>query len=98
MHRVFREGYSYRSVMVSLSGLTDVGLQQDLFEDPVRLKKEADLCRAFHKINNRYGRDTITLAAAESAICSSAEFFARRYTQYWFMLTPSFLESSASVL
>jgi DNA polymerase V len=66
LNRIFRNGYDYRKVLISLSGFTpDTDTQLDLFEDNGKKQKNENIMLAFDKINTRYGRGTLRLGTAD---------------------------------
>ncbi len=65
---LYKSGYRYRKVMVSLLGLEDDRVAQaDLFDaDAAREKKQA-LMGCFDELNGRYGRDALRMGATTLA-------------------------------
>ncbi|MCK9170239.1 MAG: Y-family DNA polymerase [Treponema sp.] len=62
MHSVYRKGYSYRKIMVSLIGLEkDMEVQHELFKENQQCKQEKyrSVMGACDFINEKYGRGTI---------------------------------------
>ena len=66
LSQVYRSGYGYRSLMVTLSDLQDADSQLELFADYGRLERERRLMSVWQAVNSRYGRDTLVLAQSGS--------------------------------
>jgi len=63
--RLFSSDKYYRATGVILSDITDQGIDRhDLFDDPVRIEKLADISSAMDRINSAYGKHTVHIAAA----------------------------------
>ncbi|MCQ2582414.1 MAG: Y-family DNA polymerase [Treponema sp.] len=62
LRRIFREGFGYRSVMITLHQLRPACLQGNLFIDPMNDIKKKDFMDSLDKLNNSYGRKTVRLA------------------------------------
>lgn len=63
LKNLYREGFRYRKVMVTLLGLEDdVVNQQDLFDDDSSQHGKQALMRCFDTINQRYGQNTMRTA------------------------------------
>ncbi|HHU35715.1 MAG TPA: Y-family DNA polymerase [Treponema sp.] len=63
LRNLYREGFRYRKVMITLLGLEDdVVSQQTLFEDDSSKPGKQALMRCFDTINERYGKNTMRTA------------------------------------
>lgn len=66
LERIYRKGYRYRKIMVTLLGLTrDNTAQPDFFDDHSDKKRQDALMKAFDAINARYGRGAIHLGVRD---------------------------------
>ncbi|GAB4387470.1 MAG: DNA polymerase IV [Thermodesulfovibrionales bacterium] len=62
---IFRPGTLYRQTGVVLSGLVPAGgVQQGLFDDPLRIEKMARLYEALDRLSARFGKHTVQHAAS----------------------------------
>jgi DNA polymerase V len=89
LKRIYRPDFKYRKVMIGLAGLShDANLQLDLFDEQRNRHVENEpLMKAFDRINDRYGRGTITLACGlkrgnDEAVAwqVSRDYLSPRYT------------------
>jgi DNA polymerase V len=82
--QIYKRGYSYKKVLVSLSGLTSRHLYQaGLFDDYERDEKRESVMLCFDALNYRYGRGTLRTATAYSCnkgIEMRREFLSPAYT------------------
>lgn len=62
LKKIFRKGYGYKTVVITLQKLTPACLQGNLFIDPLNDIKKRDLMTSLDKINDSYGRTTVSLA------------------------------------
>lgn len=62
LRRIYRAGYGYKSVMVTLTGLLPSAFQGELWIDPMQDIKKRDLMRCLDKTCASYGRGSLTLA------------------------------------
>lgn len=68
VRQIYRRGYKYRKVLVSLLELEkDETPQYELFYDTGEDERKKQLMSSFDRINERYGRGTISLGAAFAA-------------------------------
>lgn len=67
LKKIYRQGYGYKTVMITLQRLLPACLQGNLFIDPMNDIKKRDLMIALDKINASYGRTTVSLAKAWSS-------------------------------
>lgn len=66
LNRIWREGFGYKTIMVTLSDLAPVNLQQDLFIDPeieARKRRLMDNCQ---QLAEKYGRSVVRLASSKT--------------------------------
>ena len=59
---IFRPGYGYKTVLVTLMNILPAAYQGNLFIDPNEDKKHRNLMKSIDKITELYGRGIITLA------------------------------------
>lgn len=59
---IFRPGYGYKTVLVTLMNILPAAYQGNLFIDPNEDKKHRNLMKSIDKITGLYGRGIITLA------------------------------------
>ena len=59
---IFRPGYGYKTVLVTLMNILPAAYQGNLFIDPKEDKKHRNLMKSIDKITEIYGRGIITLA------------------------------------
>lgn len=62
LHKIYREGFGYKTVMISLYGLLPERLQGNLFIDPTNDIKKKNFMKTLDRINSNYGRTTLSLA------------------------------------
>lgn len=63
--RLFEPGAEYRATMVVLGRLeADLSRQYELFEDPLRIERLEELGRTIDRVNERYGKHTLSLATS----------------------------------
>lgn len=62
LHRVYRSGYGYKVVMITLFRIEKAEQQGLLFVDPVEDIKKRRFMKAVDQITGRFGRDAVTLA------------------------------------
>ena len=67
LHSIWRYGYGYKTVMVTLSGIQTEAFQGELFESVERDEKRRKLMKACDKINTHYGRAAISLVKSSAA-------------------------------
>lgn len=60
--QIFRKGYGYKTIMVSLLNILPESLQGDLWIDPAEDMKKRSLMKGVDKIRQIYGRGSIRLA------------------------------------
>lgn len=60
--RIFRYGYGYKTVMVTLMNILPAAFQGNLWTDPLNDIKKRNLMDSIDPISRRYGRGAITLA------------------------------------
>jgi DNA polymerase V len=61
LKKIFRQGYGYKTVMITLHKLLPACLQGNLFIDPMNDIKKRDLMISLDKINSSYGRGAVSL-------------------------------------
>jgi DNA polymerase V len=86
LHLIYKPGYRYKKVGVCLSGIIPQEyVQGNLFHQPLKLNKN-ELIQAFDKINNKYGKSTVSSAMIGTRI-SEWELIKKerspRYTTQW---------------
>ena len=59
---IFRPGYGYKTIMVTLMKILPEAFQGDLWIDPREDEKKRSLMKSLDKISETYGRGTLTLA------------------------------------
>ena len=59
---LFRPGFGYKTVMVTLMKILPEAMQGELWTDPVLLQKKRHLMKSLDSITKTYGRGTLTLA------------------------------------
>jgi len=82
---IFRFGYQYQKVGVMLTGLIPADFRQtNLFNDGPD-DRQVRLARVVDKLNYRYGRDKIRLAAAgyDPSWHHKQQWMSKRYTTQW---------------
>ncbi|ARK10116.1 Y-family DNA polymerase [Fibrella sp. ES10-3-2-2] len=82
---IFRTGYHYQKVGVMLTGLVPADFRQaNLFNDGPD-DRQVKLARVVDKLNYRYGRDKIRLAAAgyDPTWHHKQKWMSKRYTTQW---------------
>ncbi|ARK08846.1 Y-family DNA polymerase [Fibrella sp. ES10-3-2-2] len=82
---IFRTGYHYQKVGVMLTGLVPAEFRQaNLFNDGPD-DRQSKLARVVDKLNYRYGRDKIRLAAAgyDPSWHHKQQWMSKRYTTQW---------------
>ena len=62
--RIFRKGYGYKTIMVTLMELRPAACQGHLWVDPMEDEKKRRLMDSVDKITSHYGRGALTLAKA----------------------------------
>lgn len=66
--KIFRPGYGYKSVMVTLAKILPAAYQGELWIDPKEDIKKRNLMKALDKITSTYGRGAITLAKGSEVV------------------------------
>lgn len=61
LHKIFKNGYGYKTVMISLYSLLPACLQGNLFIDPMNDIKKNEFMNCVDKINSKYGRNTLSI-------------------------------------
>ncbi len=64
---IFRKGYGYKTIMVTLIELRPAAYQGHLWVDPLEDEKKRRLMDSLDKITQQYGRGAITLAKASES-------------------------------
>lgn len=67
LRRIFREGYGYKTVMVTLCKITPAAMQGNLFVDPLEDVKKRAVMNAVDRVTHSYGRDALGLAKGAAA-------------------------------
>lgn len=62
LHQVYRQGFGYKVVMITLYRITKAEMQGLLFIDPVEDVKKRRFMNAVDEITARFGRDSVSLA------------------------------------
>lgn len=62
LHHIFRPGFGYKTVMITLSDLFPACLQGELWIDPTEDIKKRNFMDCIDKMSTRYGRLTVELA------------------------------------
>jgi DNA polymerase V len=70
LHNIWRYGYGYKTVMVTLTDIKDEAFQGELFISPLADEKRRHLMQACDALNAHYGRTTVSLAKALSIASS----------------------------
>ena len=64
LRHIYRKGYGYRTVMVTLMDLQTEAMQNELFIDPRQDRKKRQFMKALDQVNGRCGWDALQLAGA----------------------------------
>lgn len=88
LKQIYQSGFHYKKVGVCFDALIEKGYQQyDLFNQPTEasLQKSEQLLSLFDKINEKFGRHTIKLAAEgfDASWAMHANMRSPRYTTQW---------------
>lgn len=88
LKNIYQQGYAYQKVGIMLTNLSQSQNRQLTFLEaaPKVQAKQQSLMSVMDKINNEYGRTTITLAAAglgQKKWHMRQEYLSRRYTTSW---------------
>ena len=67
LRRIYREGYGYKTVMVTLCKITGAAMQGNLFIDPLEDVKKRAVMKAVDRVTRSYGRDALVLAKGAAA-------------------------------
>lgn len=59
---IYRAGYGYKSVLITLINILPAAYQGELWVDPMDDIRKRNFMKSLDKITNMYGRDSITLA------------------------------------
>lgn len=59
---IYRSGFGYKTIMVTLMNLLPEALQGDLWINPLEEEKKRSIMKSLDKITNSYGRGALTLA------------------------------------
>lgn len=62
LRKIFRSGYGYKTVMITLYSLLPACLQGNLFIDPMNDIKKNNFMNCIDKINSEFGRNSLSLA------------------------------------
>lgn len=66
LRSIWRSGYGFKTVVVTLSDLAEYGSESDLFADSQKEESRRKLMDSCEKINRKYGRGTLQLCLAKS--------------------------------
>lgn len=86
LRRIYREGFKYKKAGIMLSELTPAALRQHaLFVDETHLARRSQLNATLDDINQRFGRDSVRLAASgtERPWRMRRQLLSPRYTTRW---------------
>lgn len=98
LRRIFRDGYLYKKTGVILSGISQAQYEQaELFDDPVKIarrERAEGVMLALDALNQRYGHDTVKVAAAGTAPAwkMRAEMLSPAFTTKWAELPKAFAQ------
>lgn len=67
LHRIFRKGYGYKTVMITLIDLHPAAMQGNLWVDPLEDIKKRDLMKVIDKTQEQFGRGCLSLAKGYAA-------------------------------
>lgn len=59
---IFRQGYGYKTVMITLAGIFPEALQGELWFDPMEDIKKRNFMKTLDELSRFYGREVVTLA------------------------------------
>lgn len=62
LYEIYRQGFGYKTLMVTLFKLLPAAYQGDLWIDPMQDIKKRSFMEALDKLSKEYGRQTVTLA------------------------------------
>ncbi len=85
LDKIFREEFDYKRAGVIVSGISDAGnVEPDLFHD-YNFEKEEKIAKAIDKLNYKFGKDTVRLAAVTPSETwrLRQNMFSPRYTTSW---------------
>ena len=83
LHRIFKDGYAYKKVGVTLGGIvSNKSFQQDLFvENTVKTEKQNNIMSMIDRVNGKYGKGKLKLAAQGVSLSSSWKIQSKKRTQ-----------------
>ncbi len=67
LHRIFRKGYGYKTVMITLIDLHPAAMQGNLWVDPLEDIKKRELMKVIDKTQEQFGRGCLSLAKGYAA-------------------------------
>lgn len=67
LRRIYRDGYGYKTVMVTLCRITPAAMQGNLFVDPLEDVKKRAVMQAVDRVTRSYGRNALGLAKGNAA-------------------------------
>jgi len=62
LSRIFRAGFGYKTILVSLTDIYSEALQGELWSDPEKNVQKRNLMLSIDRMSHRYGRKALTLA------------------------------------
>lgn len=68
LHHIYRAGFGYKSVMVTLMNILPAACQGELWIDPMEDVKKRDFMKSLDSISKTYGRGSVTLAKGFEAV------------------------------
>ncbi|MBQ0168019.1 MAG: Y-family DNA polymerase [Treponema sp.] len=67
LRRIYRDGYGYKTVIVTLCKITPAAMQGNLFIDPLEDVKKRAVMQAVDRVTRSYGRESLSLAKGAAA-------------------------------